>query len=76
MYLQNFVRENVSIEVKMLILLIFAVNPEGQLVTIGGREGLKVAENVVILIISVCFLKTGFDCEDNFLVVLIVRVCH
>ena len=56
MNLKLFVCEDVSIEIEMVLLRIFRVNPESQLVPIGGRESLKVAKNEFTAIVSIRFL--------------------
>ena len=56
MHLKLFVSEDVCIEIEMVLLRIFRVNPESQLVPIGGRESLKVSENELTAIVSIRFL--------------------
>ena len=56
MHLKLFVSEDVCIEIEVALLRVFRVDPESQLVPIGGREGLKVAESELAAVVSVCFL--------------------
>jgi hypothetical protein len=55
-HLKLFVSEDVCIEIEVALLRVFRVDPESQLVPIGSREGLKVAENELTAVVSVCFL--------------------
>ena len=53
---------------------IFRVYSKSQLVAIGGREGLKVAENELTILVLVRSFQSRFERKDDFLIVLIIRV--